>query len=184
MPHLFHRLPRSIVGPGRVPPVFHGVNITTPPSVLIWIVPSCFGMANILPLPNTSRIFGSELASLSCLLPFSGSSPSISFKFRANKVGRPVPTVSSMRTFLSNFNIVLTGFCLFMESLSHRDAGYRAARARSRTCSLPASDSSVVLAFARAKSVAETEGQKPRNRGSRNRGSRKPRRKPRVLTCA
>jgi hypothetical protein len=60
-----------------------------------------------------------------------------------------------MGTFFSNFNIIFTGCSLFMEGLSRRDAGYPAPPAQSRTCSLPASGSSVVLPFARAKSVMQ-----------------------------
>jgi hypothetical protein len=84
----------------------YGVNITTPPSVFISTVPSRFGVTVIFPLPNTSRILGNELTSLACLFPFSGRSPVTSLKFIANKVGRPVPTVSSIGTFLFDSSLI------------------------------------------------------------------------------
>jgi hypothetical protein len=77
----------------------YGFNITTPPSVFISTVPSRLGVTVIFPLPKTSLILGNEATSLSCLFPVSGRSPETSLKFFANKVGRPVPIVSSSGIF-------------------------------------------------------------------------------------
>ena len=85
-----------------------------PPGTFMRNVPSSLAVTVIRPFPKSSRIIEMDYVSFSTRCPLLGSSKSTSFRFLANKVGRPVPITPSIRLGLPT----CVAFHLFFDVLS------------------------------------------------------------------